>query len=195
MQKLLCLLLLCFSITAIAQNNFDKEITKVKGDLNKDGLIDYAVVLQDTSNENKPYKLEIYFAQPNGSFKRIITTTKAIEPAFPNGANGYVTGNSFNEITIKKGVLTISNDLLRGNYHHKFRFQNGNFELIGFSKVYSDGLGTMGTTDFNLSTGIQIIETEPYGADDFPKTSTKKKILIRPLPKLQDFVPFGSDNY
>ncbi|MBF4505596.1 hypothetical protein IRZ83_02885 [Flavobacterium sp. JLP] len=188
--------LLIFSTSLSAQkSNFNKEITKVKGDLNKDGLIDYVQVLQDTVSDTSPYKLDIYFAEQNGSFKHILSTTKAIEPAFPNGKNGFQTGNGFDEITIIKGILSINNELLRGHFEHKFRYQNGNFELIGFSEVYSNGLGTMGRIDFNLSTGIQIIETEPYGEDDFPKTHTKKKILIRPLPKLQDFVPFEKEYY
>ncbi|WP_456315545.1 hypothetical protein [Pseudomonas shirazensis] len=195
MPKYIFLLAFLFSAMLSAQNNFTKEITKVKGDLNKDGLIDYVQVLQDTISETAPYKLEIYFAATNGAFKKIISTTKAIDPQFPEGRNGYSNGNSFYEITIIKGILTIHNELIRGNFQHKFRYQNGNFELIGFSQVYSDGQGTMGMIDFNLSTGIRIKTTEPYGEDDFPKTRTEKKIMIRPLPKLQDFVPFKTEYY
>ncbi|OXB06763.1 hypothetical protein B0A72_04620 [Flavobacterium pectinovorum] len=178
-----------------AQNNFTKEITKVKGDLNKDGLIDYVQVLQDTISETAPYKLEIYFAETNGTFKKIISTIKAIDQQFPEGRNGYYNGNSFYEITIIKGILSIHNELIRGNFEHKFRYQNGNFELIGFSQVYSDGQGTMGMIDFNLSTGIRIKTTEPYGEDDFPKTKNQTKMMIRPLPKLQDFTPFKTEYY
>lgn len=190
------LLFLIFSTTLFAQkDNFNKEITKVKGDLNKDGLIDYVQVLQDTVSDTSPYKLAIYFAETNGNSKHILSSVKAIDPAFPEGKKGYQTGNAFSEITIKKGVLSINNELLRGHYEHKFRYQNGNFELIGFSEVYSDGQGTMGTIDFNLSTGIRIKKTEPYDEDDFPVTNTQKKILIRPLPKLQDFAPFTTEYY
>lgn len=195
MPKSIFLIAFLFSAMLSAQNNFTKEITKVKGDLNKDGLIDYVQVLQDTVSETAPYKLEVYFAETNGNFKKIISTIKAIDPQFPEGRNGYNNGNSFYEITITKGVLSIHNELIRGNFEHKFRYQNGNFELIGFSQVYSDGQGTMGMIDFNLSTGIRIKTTEPYGEDDFPKTKTQKKIMIRPLPKLQDFTPFTNEYY
>lgn len=195
MPKFLFLFALLFSAILCAQNNFNKEITKVKGDLNKDGLIDYVQVLQDTASETAPYKLEIYFAENNGNFKKIVSATKAIDAQYPEGRNGYQNGNSFYEITITKGILSIHNELIRGNFEHKFRYQNGNFELIGFSEVYSDGQGTMGTIDFNLSTGIRIKTTEPYGDDDFPKTNTKKKIIIKPLPKIQDFAPFKTEYY
>ena len=195
MPKSIFLIAFLFSAMLSAQNNFTKEITKVKGDLNKDGLIDYVQVLQDTVSETAPYKLEVYFAETNGNFKKIISTIKAIDPQFPEGRNGYNNGNSFYEITITKGVLSIHNELIRGNFEHKFRYQNGNFELIGFSQVYSDGQGTMGMIDFNLSTGIRIKTTEPYGEDDFPKTKTQKKIMIRPLPKLQDFTTFKTEYF
>ncbi|MRX40671.1 hypothetical protein GJU43_15395 [Flavobacterium sp. LC2016-23] len=195
MPKFIVLFALLFSAILCAQNNFNKEITKVKGDLNKDGLIDYVQVLQDTESETAPYKLEIYFAENNGNFKKIVSATKAIDAQYPEGRNGYYNGNSFYEITITKGILSIHNELIRGNFEHKFRYQNGNFELIGFSEVYSDGQGTMGTIDFNLSTGIRIKTTEPYGEDDFPKTNTKKKIMIKPLPKIQDFAPFKTEYY
>ena len=195
MPKFLFLLTFLFSAMLSAQNNFTKGITKVKGDLNKDGLIDYAQVLQDTVSETAPYKLEIYFAETNGTFKKIISTIKAIDPQFPEGRNGYYNGNSFYEVTIIKGILSIHNELIRGNFEHKFRYQNGNFELIGFSQVYSDGQGTMGMVDFNLSSGIRITTTEPYGEDDFPKTKKQTKMMIRPLPKLQDFTPFKTEYF
>jgi hypothetical protein len=196
MSKFILLFFFLFSITLSAQkDNFNKEIAKAKGDLNKDGLIDYAEVLQDTLSETYPYKINVYFAEANGSFKLAVSSVKAIDPQYPEGKNGYNNGNSFYEIKIIKGILIISNELIRGNFEHKFRYQNGNFELIGFSQVYSDGQGTMGTIDFNLSTGIRIKTTEPYGQDDFPVTNTKKKILIRPLPKMQDFVPFKTEYF
>ncbi|SHL44851.1 hypothetical protein [Flavobacterium pectinovorum] len=195
MPKFIFPFVFLFSVMLSAQNNFTKEITKVKGDLNKDGLIDYVQVLQDTISETAPYKLEIYFAETNGTFKKIISTIKAIDQQFPEGRNGYYNGNSFYEITIIKGILSIHNELIRGNFEHKFRYQNGNFELIGFSQVYSDGQGTMGMIDFNLSTGIRIKTTEPYGEDDFPKTKNQTKMMIRPLPKLQDFTPFKTEYY
>ena len=195
MPKFIFPFVFLFSAMLSAQNNFPKEITKVKGDLNKDGLIDYVQVLQDTVSETAPYKLEIYFAETNGTFKKIISTIKAIDPQFPEGRNGYYNGNSFYEITIIKGILSIHNELIRGNFEHKFRYQNGNFELIGFSQVYSDGQGTMGMIDFNLSTGVRIKTTEPYGEDDFPKTKNQTKMMIRPLPKLQDFTPFKTEYF
>ena len=135
-----------------------------------------------------------FFKEPNGLYKLVVTSTKIIEPQYPDGRDGYRTGNGFSGVSIENGVLSVNFELLRGHFEHKFRFQNGNFELIGFSEVYSDGRGIMMTTDFNLSTGIRIEKSERY---DTVKvlSNTKKKIRIRPLPKLQDITPMENELY
>ncbi|MTH16403.1 hypothetical protein [Flavobacterium sp. LC2016-01] len=198
MKKIFILSLLLIKIGVYSQNRnlkdiFNKKIIQVTGDLNKDNLLDKVVVTQDTINEKSPYKLEIFFAKPNGSFELIVSSTKIIEAQYPDGRDGFKTGNGFSDITIKKGVVSINFELLRGHFEHKFRFQNGNFELIGFSEVNSGG-GTMTTIDFNLSTGVRIEKEERYDIDKLISYN-KKKILIRPLPKLQDVEPFENELY
>ena len=183
-----------FAQTHTSKFNFDHKIMEVVGDLNKDNLPDKVIVTQDTINKNAPYRLQVFFKEPNGQFKLIVTSTKIIEPKYPNGRDGYTTGNGFSDVTIKKGVLSVNFELLRGHFEHKFRFQDKNFELIGFSKVYSDGRGVMTTTDFNLSTGIRIEKSEDYETGKV-LSNKKKKILIRPLPKLQDITPMENELY
>lgn len=199
MKKLILLILLLICADAFSQTKNKKDtftflVTKIIGNLNKDNLEDKVIVTQDTINQKSPYKLQIFFAQPNGEFKLIATSTKIIAPQYPDGRDGYKTGNGFSDITIEKGVVSINFELLRGHFEHKFRFQNGNFELIGFSEVNSGGRGTMTTIDFNLSTGVRIEKEERYDIDKVISYS-KKKILIRPLPKLQDVEPFENELY
>jgi hypothetical protein len=199
MKQLLLIILIIFQLDSFAQtdtsnHNFDYRVREIEGDLNKDNLVDKVAITQDTLNENAPYRLQIFFKEPNGQLKLIVSSTKIIEPQYPDGRDGYITGNGFSDVTIKNGVLSVNFELLRGHYEHKFRFQNENFELIGFSMVYSDGLGVLTTTDFNLSTGIRIEKTERYDTGKI-LSNTKKKILIRPLPKLQDVVPMENELY
>ncbi|MFC3563251.1 hypothetical protein [Pedobacter jamesrossensis] len=111
---------------------------------------------------------------------------------YPNGKNGLRSEASFDTITIKNKVIAIRIQLTRGMFIHKFRYQNGNFELIGFTSVNSDGLGTMSEDDFNLSTGIKYVKAEHYATEKV-LFNRKEKKLIRPLPKLQEFVPFEKD--
>jgi hypothetical protein len=198
MRQFILTLFILFQINSSAQTksdkyNFDHTIIEVSDDLNKDNLPDKAIVTQDTLNENSPYRLQVFFKEPNGKFKLITTSIKVIAPEYPNGRDGY-REVGFSDITIKKGVLSVNIELTRGHFEHKFRFQNGNFELIGFSQVYSDGHGIMTTIDYNLSTGIRIEKTERYDTDKV-LSNTKKKILIRPLPKLQDIIPMENELY
>jgi hypothetical protein len=183
-----------YTQTAPANYNFNHKVMEVVGDLNKDSLPDKAIVTQDTLNENAPYRLQVFFKEPNGNYKLIVTSTKIIEPQYPDGRDGYSTGNEFGEISINKGVLSVRFDLLRGNFEHKFRYQKGNFELIGYSEVSSNGQGEMTTIDFNLSTGIRIEKLERYDTDKL-LSYKKKKILIRPLPKLQDIKAMDNELY
>ena len=199
MRQIILTILFLFQLDSFAQTitknyNFTHKIMEVSGDLNKDSLPDKVVVTQDTLNENAPYKLQIFFKEPNGQSKLIVTSIKIIEPQYPQGRDGYRTGNGFSNVTIKNGILSVNFELLRGHYKHKFRFQNGNFELIGFSEVSSDGHGVMQTTDFNLSTGIRVEKSERYDSDKI-LSNKKKKILIRPLPRLQDVAPMDNDLY
>lgn len=199
MKQLILIISVLFHLNGLAQTdtinyNFDHKITEVAGDLNKDNLPDKVIVTQDTLNEKAPYRLQVFFSESSGQFKLIVTSTKIIEPQYPDGKNGYRTGNGFSELTIKNSVLGIHFELLRGHFEHKFRFQNGNFELIGFSEVYSDGRGVMTTTDFNLSTGMRIEKAERYDTEKV-LSNTKKKIVIRPLPKLQDVIPMETELY
>lgn len=198
MKELILTIFILLQLDSFAQTDttnykFDHKVIEVIGDLNKDSLPDKVIVTQDTLNENAPYRLQVFFKEPNGQFKLIVTTTKIIEPQYPDGRDGYRT-DDFSDVTINKGVLSVNFQLLRGHIEYKFRYQNGNFELIGFSEGYSDGQGVASSTDFNLSTGIRIEKSERYDIDKI-LSYKKKKILIRPLPKLQDIKPFENELY
>lgn len=194
--KILFLLPLCFvvfSASLRAQENFNVIVSIAKGDLNKDFLADSVVVTQDTTADTSPYRLEVYFAKKGGGFQRNILTDKAINEQFPNGKDGYRDGYGFSEVTIKAGVIDVFCQLLRGHFRHKFRYQNGNFELIGYSSRASNPLG-MSAVDFNLSTGVYL-QTEEYDDSDKKNSKRRKIIKVSPLPKLKDFVPYSNDLY
>ncbi len=177
--------------TALAQN-FNVPISKAVGDLNKDSIEDLVTVTQDTLHDNAPYRIQVSFGTGNGSFRPAVSSDKLIEPQYPDGKKGYRTGNGFEGLEIKKGILIVSNSLLRGHYEYKFRYQNGNFELIGYSYTNSDGIGKIYSEDFNLSTGIRLYKEELYETGKIARDE-KVKNLIRPLPKLQDIIPFENE--
>lgn len=174
--------------------SFKKIISIVTGDLNKDKLPDSVIVLQDTTDEKAPYRLQVFFKDIDKSYQLVIQNDSAIEAEFPNGKEAYLTGTRFSHISINAGVLTINTELLRGQYEYKFRYQNGYFAMIGFMQVYSDGVGTMTTTDYNLSTG-QFLEKKERFDNGKTISNTKKTIKVNPLPNLKTFKPFSTTLY
>jgi len=97
-------------------------------------------------------------------------------------------------ISIKSGSLIISEELTRGHYEHKFRFQRGRFELIGFTQAYSDGQGIVYMTDYNLTTGVLLETSERY--DTGKRLSKKRKVLkVNFSPDLLTFKPYTTDIY
>jgi hypothetical protein len=180
--------------TTQLNTNFDYVVSEVFGDLNKDGISDKVLVMQDTLHQNAPYRVQIFLKNTKGKYRLMAMSTKIIEPQFPNGRGVWLTGNGYGSVSIRKGVLIINFELLRGFYEHKFRFQNGNFELIGFHMNYSDGNEFITFTDYNLITGIRIEKVERI---DNEKTVSfkKRKIILKRLPHFQDIVPLENGLY
>lgn len=169
--------------------NFDVVISNIKGDLNKDGVDDMVTVKQDTVNETRPYRLEIYLTQNDKKVKLFLLSDSAIVAKYPNGNNGFAMTTLFTGIIIKKGTLTINHELTRGSFAHQFRFQNGKFELIGYRSAGVSGRDVE-EVDFNLSTGNKVVRRIPIGGNQVISTKKSKKI-IRPLPDLEFFEPYN----
>lgn len=79
-------------------------VLQAKGDLNGDGLADSAVVKQDTLADTFPYMLQIYFAQAKGEYKLTVSSSKIIPAQFPEGKDGYRTGQGFDSIVIRAAL-------------------------------------------------------------------------------------------
>lgn len=165
---------------------YNSYVFQLEGDLNGDLLKDSVVVKENLQDKFNPYILQIKFQQKDGSFKNALTSTKAVMEKFPYGDAR--TETILEELKIEKGILIFRNQQIRGSMTHKFRFQNGNFELIGFSSSNASP-GYIEYVDYNLSTGTKIVRHNAYETD---KVLLNKKMKEKPLklPKLQDFEPF-----
>ncbi|MCL1032257.1 hypothetical protein [Elizabethkingia anophelis] len=157
----------------------------VKGDLNKDGIPDLAIVKATKNNDITTYILEIYFLDKEGNNKLEVNTANAIE------ASQHGTGDSLENIEIVKGTLHINYSFLRGQSKHIFRYQNNGFELIGFSYGVSDGQGHITEVEFNLSTGRYIRKQSNYETGE-TESEENKIVKIKPLPNLKNFEPYRS---
>lgn len=185
-------LLLAFCPCVLLAQNFNIPVSKATGDLNKDGIDDLVTVMQDTVQNNAPYRLQVSFGTEDGVYKPMVSSDKLIDPQYPDGRDGYRTGDGFDSVEIKRGILLVNTSLLRGFITQKFRYQNGNFELIGYTSSSSDGIGRIYSEDFNLSTGDRLLKEENYETGKTVRNEKTKK-LIRPLPRLQDMKAFENE--
>lgn len=168
-------------------DNFKVIVSKVRGDLNNDGIDDLVTVKQDTINENRPYRLKIYLSRNDQKSKLVLSSDSAIVAIKSKGNIGFAV-TLFTGVEIKNGTLIINHEVTRGSFSHQFRFQNNNFELIGFRSGGVSG-SDVEEIDFNLSTGDKIIQLTPIGGDQVT-SSKKSKEFIRPLPNLNSFEPY-----
>lgn len=178
------------SLSSVAQEKSFTKIAESKGKLNNDNLTDKIIVLQDTINEKGLYVFQVYFGRKNGNYELFQSSKKAIPP-YTEGANDLI---SFSEISIKNGILIIEFEFLRGHSSYKYRFQNDKFELIGVTAVRADSRGFYFNSDFNLSTGVRIVEEGRVDSDSIT-VKKEEKHIIKPLPHLDSFTPFESELY
>jgi hypothetical protein len=193
MKRIIVLFLVLVQTAVYAQqkkvkDNFTVQIRLEKGDLNRDGLTDKTVITMDTIDASVPLRLQIFFLQPNKKFKLVFSSTDVIEPQYVNDVH---TKNTIPYFFIEKGFLLMSSEKNDIRYEHKFIYKNGIFQLLKISSVVYDGQNSTTETVFDLLAGVR---TETLESLD-PKKETKKKIkkmMIRPLPTLQNLRTFGN---
>lgn len=170
------------------KDNFNVIIRTEEGDLNRDGLMDKVIVSMDTVNRTEPLRLQVFFLQHNGKYLLKVSTEKLIEPQYPDGK---YCGNQIPDFEIENGYLNMISEIKKNHFTHKFKFNNGNFELQGISKVTWDGNDLTTETEFNLLTGKRTEITKSLGSEKILKKNIKK-IIVKPLPRINNFNAFDS---
>ncbi|AOM80211.1 hypothetical protein [Pedobacter steynii] len=177
-----------------SKDNYTYQVREEEGDLNNDGKMDRITVKMDTVNETRPLKLQIFLSQPNGKKLTLaVSSTKIIEPQYPVENQGKFNGYQIPSFFIEKGILTMWSEIEGGNITYDFKYRNGNFELIKVKKLtnnatkgYIDENTIFTETNFNLISGLRT-ETDELSGSKKILNKRKKTVLIRPLPKIQDF--------
>lgn len=138
-------------------------VDSIKGDLNKDG-IDELVIAYNTQKEKKddyesiPRELIIY-KKENSNW----VVWKNSKSALSGSNDGGMMGDPFGAIEIKNGVLHISHNggsSWKWSFTDKYRFQDGEFYLIGYISNYGRPCEYWTNVDFNLLTGKMFINKE-----------------------------------
>jgi hypothetical protein len=191
-------ILLSVQMNLLAQNiknkdTYNYQVREEKGDLNNDGKIDKITVKMDTVNETRPLRLQIFLSQPNGKLSLAVSSTKIIEPMYPVENQGKTSEFQIPNFFIEKGILSMWSEIRGGNITYDFNYRNGNFELVNVNKLTNNATNgyieknTIFTeTEFNLITGLRT-ETDEILGSKKSLNKRKKTVLVRPLPKIQDF--------
>lgn len=196
-MKKIVVFILAFSQTVVyaqqkqLKDNFTIQIRLEEGDLNKDGLKDKTVITMDTIDASVPLRLQIFFLQPNKKFKMVFSSTDVIEPQYVNGVH---TKNQIPYFFIENGFLLMNSEKNDVRFEHKFIYKNGIFQLVKISSVVYDGQNSTTETVFDLVAGVKTETIESLDPGKAIKKNTKK-MMIRPLPTLQNLRTFGNKVY
>lgn len=165
MKKLIFLLPLFLSILCIGQKPFSKPggyelIAEQAGDLDKDGISEKVLVFNTTDSTEFGYVREIIILK---QLKGQWTEWRKSKKAILKSREGGMMGEPFEGIEIKNGILIISfsgGSSWKWSHQDKYRFQNNEFELIGYSSFYGRSCDYWADFDFNLSTGKIVYKKE-----------------------------------
>jgi hypothetical protein len=163
-------------------------LEEVQGDLNKDSVDDVAMVIEDTITSDGDFqKRAILILFKNRKDQRYELTCRG-DKAILTTEDGGILGDPYSGIKIKKGILQI--DFFGGsrdkwNLTYKYRFQNGDFYLIGATNKGGNGIQSY-SYDYNLSNGkIVIVVKDPENKkNNMTQTSVVKQ---KQLPSLRTF--------
>ncbi|MCI1958052.1 MAG: hypothetical protein LKJ25_00310 [Clostridia bacterium] len=160
-----------------------------EGDLNKDGIMDKAFVIEKEKDASSDYaaqrNLIIVFGNSGGSYDLSITAKNAILRADEGGTFG----DPFDGIAIDRGsvLLKFMGGSDRWYMCFRFRYQDNGWYLIGFTENSYEPVGNSMEclqNDYNLITGDYIGDK----LEDGKIKTIKKNLGKKQLLNLNDFV-------
>jgi hypothetical protein len=151
-------------------------------DLNGDGRPDAAFVISTGKNDLNA-EGELQFVKPvlvlalrgsDGKLHRSIVNDGAVL----DGNEGGVFGDPFDSLRVERGAVVISHyggSRDRWSYTHRYRYQNGQWMLIGLTTANTDTLDLehFDEQDVNLSTGL--VEANQKGDYETPEGKKSRK--------------------
>jgi hypothetical protein len=168
---------IAFFITRVAFGQTDtvpveyRPVKEIYGDLDKDGKDEKVVV----------YNVKAVEDDMNGIDRELIIFKKEktgwmiwhrSRNAIFNSTDGGMMGDPFDSIGIRNGVLVISHwggSSWKWNTTDRYRYQQGRFELIGYTSTSGKPCEYWATFDYNLATGRIVYNAEAEKCDDEEK--------------------------
>jgi hypothetical protein len=172
------------------------------GDLNKDGSNDCVLIIKGT--DNNQIITDEYLGKLDRNRRGIIVLFNK-KQHYELALRNYDCFSSENEdggayyspelsIEVEKGNLFVQYSHGRnGGWTYTFRFQNSDFELIGYDSSENDGPVINSETSINFSTKtkqVKVNTNENDGGGEEIFSITSKKIIINELIKLSEIKAF-----
>lgn len=185
------------------------EYEKTFADLNKDGLKDCIVIIQDTKKEN--FVQDEYQGELNRNRRGLVIAFKTDKgyKLINRNMNCFASADEeggtyfYPELSVysEKGLLYVHYAHgIYGYWKYTFRYQNDNFELIGFDRYQHQGPIELKGLSINFSTGKKLVRTNKYlddpekyeESDEFIETwTTLPKNPLYKLSEIEDFETFN----
>ncbi|AZA88615.1 hypothetical protein EG349_18505 [Chryseobacterium shandongense] len=186
MKAIFCILSITLSFFCYAQKEFQPDgatiIETIDGDLDGDQIPEKVIVYNTRDSTEYGNIREIQILKKINEKWTILEKSRN---AILKSNDGGMMGDAYQSTEIKNGILMITQaggSSWKLDYTDKYRFQNGRFELIGYSSSSGKPEEYWTDIDFNLSTGKLIFEKEvenrkEYG-DSRKETVIKKGIKL-----------------
>ena len=163
---------------------------EAKGDLNGDGLVDWAgVIRREKGDFLSTYQLYVLLRTSGGGYRVAETSTEAeipgmgccwVEDLRIARSSIYIQNNAKTAATMEAAT-------------HQFKLHGGQWRLIGVKIYYIDHSSNTSTeTDVNLLTGL-VIEKKQKGERRPTTTRRSKKFALRLLKDFDFLNGFGID--
>lgn len=186
MKAIFCILSITLSFFCYAQKEFQPDgatiIETIDGDLDGDQIPEKVIFYNTRDSTEYGNIREIQILKKINEKWTILEKSRN---AILKSNDGGMMGDAYQSTEIKNGILMITQaggSSWKLDYTDKYRFQNGRFELIGYSSSSGKPEEYWTDIDFNLSTGKLIFEKEvenrkEYG-DSRKETVIKKGIKL-----------------
>ncbi len=196
------LVLFIFSfMSCISQENKNTEIIQtpksfkildqIEGDLDKDGVSEKVIVYDTEKETDLGTERQIFiYKKINDKWELWKNSIGAILPS----QHGGMMGDPFEGISIERNCIVINHSggaRQKWNYTHRYRFQSGEFQLIGATVNFGSPCDYYFNFDYNLSNGRINYEQETSDCKNKSSKIEKKEIIRKPktLPTMSNFYP------
>ncbi len=172
-----------------------KIIDETEGDLDSDGVSEKVIVYETKKETDLGTERQIFiYKKTNDKWKLWKKSVGAILPS----QHGGMMGDPFKGISIERNCIVINHfggSRQKWNYTHRFRFQSGEFQLIGATVNFGSPCDYFFNFDYNLSNGKINYEKETEDCENESSKFEKKEMIrkLETLPTMNGFYPGNNE--